>query len=245
MLTAHQFIAHRGSPFRGPENTLPSIQFAIDAGAVYFEVDIQLSADRVPVLYHDNDLQRISHRSESICDLSWKQLQSVRAFDPLRFGDRFRETPIPSLQQLMDRLGDWPTAQVFIELKVDSMEHFGLPVVLERVVPIMIQSPHRAQIAAVISKHDVAIEMIRQSTELAIGWVLPEWSQAHRQRAEQLAPEYMFCNYEFLPDVAEQVWTGDWKWAIYTVNDKRLAMSLLQRGMQLVETDDIAEMLSV
>jgi len=50
-------VAHRGWQRRYPENTLPAIKGALDAGARYIEVDVQLSADGVPVLFHDRTLQ--------------------------------------------------------------------------------------------------------------------------------------------------------------------------------------------
>ena len=38
---ADHLVAHRGYPARLPENTLPSIKAALQAGARYVEVDVQ------------------------------------------------------------------------------------------------------------------------------------------------------------------------------------------------------------
>ena len=38
-------ISHRGEHLQHPENTLPAYQAAIDAGADYFEVDVQTTSD--------------------------------------------------------------------------------------------------------------------------------------------------------------------------------------------------------
>ena len=45
-----ELVAHRGYPQHYPENTLIGIEAAITAGARFIDVDVQLSADRVPVL---------------------------------------------------------------------------------------------------------------------------------------------------------------------------------------------------
>lgn len=51
-------VAHRGGASIGPENTLTSIGAAIDAGVDLIEVDVQLTADGVPVLMHDWTVDR-------------------------------------------------------------------------------------------------------------------------------------------------------------------------------------------
>ena len=235
-------VAHRGSPFRRPENTLDGVQIAVDSGASLFEVDIQLTSDFVPILYHDGDLQRISGRAANVCESSWEELKHLPASYPERFGDEFQEIPIYSLEQLLKRLGDWSTAQVFIELKVESLQHFGVAKVVETVSPLL-AAADRARIAAVISKDDQAIEQIRKQTGLPIGWVLPEWNETNAARTGVLNPEFMFCNQNRLPASDDDLWQGDWKWAIYTVNDVETAQQLFDRGFDFVETDKIDEMI--
>jgi glycerophosphoryl diester phosphodiesterase len=47
---------HRGAQGLKPENTLPSFEAAFDAGVSSVETDVRLSADGVPVLFHDDFL---------------------------------------------------------------------------------------------------------------------------------------------------------------------------------------------
>src|SRR5207249_2864703 len=51
-------VAHRGASLAHPENTLPSFEGAIAARADVLELDVRLSADRVPVVMHDADVSR-------------------------------------------------------------------------------------------------------------------------------------------------------------------------------------------
>ncbi|OQY57357.1 MAG: hypothetical protein B6245_17100 [Desulfobacteraceae bacterium 4572_88] len=53
-------IAHRGARSLAPENTLLAGQRALDSGADAWEIDVQLSADGVPVVIHDDTLERTS-----------------------------------------------------------------------------------------------------------------------------------------------------------------------------------------
>src|SRR4029453_8944108 len=48
--------AHRGASPPHPENTLASFEAALEAGADVVELDVRLTADRVPVVLHDPDV---------------------------------------------------------------------------------------------------------------------------------------------------------------------------------------------
>ena len=53
-------IAHRGASADEQENTLPAFERAIEDGADYVELDVQLSADGTVVVFHDLDLDRLT-----------------------------------------------------------------------------------------------------------------------------------------------------------------------------------------
>ncbi|MDA5282816.1 glycerophosphodiester phosphodiesterase [Streptomyces sp. Isolate_45] len=52
-------VGHRGDPYRFRENTLASVRSAFARGADAVEVDVRLTRDGVPVLLHDDTLQRL------------------------------------------------------------------------------------------------------------------------------------------------------------------------------------------
>src|SRR5690349_22032690 len=52
-------VAHRGWAAKFPENTVPAVAAALEAGATWAEVDVQLSSDGRPVLFHDRTLERM------------------------------------------------------------------------------------------------------------------------------------------------------------------------------------------
>ena len=96
-----KLVAHRGHASQYPENTLPAIESALKAGACYVEVDIQLTADHVPVLFHDDNMQRITGHSQNITQLKANQLNQYSASETTRFGDKFSNTTIPTLAELL------------------------------------------------------------------------------------------------------------------------------------------------
>ncbi|MBD0735525.1 glycerophosphodiester phosphodiesterase [Streptomyces sp. CBMA29] len=63
-------VSHRGDPYHERENTLPSVRSALLKGAGAVEVDVKLTADGVPVLLHDETLDRLWKVPEAVGDLS-------------------------------------------------------------------------------------------------------------------------------------------------------------------------------
>lgn len=97
LLHAPIVMGHRGSIY-GVENTLPAVEAAADMGADYAEVDIQLTADGVPVAFHDGSLLRLAGRMESVSALTWEELRAL----PLHDASSYQDTGyIASLEELI------------------------------------------------------------------------------------------------------------------------------------------------
>ena len=60
-----KLIAHRGDNTNHPENTLIAIETALKAGAVAFEFDVQMTADHSLVVFHDDDVSRMTGKSDA------------------------------------------------------------------------------------------------------------------------------------------------------------------------------------
>lgn len=80
-------IGHRGASVVALENTMPAFEAAIAAGADGIEFDVHLSRDGVPVIIHDEWLQRTHGLRSRVVDLTVAEL---------------REVGVPSLRQLFE-----------------------------------------------------------------------------------------------------------------------------------------------
>ena len=60
MIHHSKLVAHRGYQAQFPENTALSLNQAITAGDLFIELDVQFSSDKLTIIYHDTDLQRVS-----------------------------------------------------------------------------------------------------------------------------------------------------------------------------------------
>jgi glycerophosphoryl diester phosphodiesterase len=79
-MNGFEIVAHRGIPTDAPENTLASFQGAIELGADAVEMDVRLSSDRVPVVFHYFYLEESTSASGAIFDFSLEQLRDVEVF---------------------------------------------------------------------------------------------------------------------------------------------------------------------
>lgn len=70
-------IAHRGYSFLFPENTLLAFDEAVKAGAWMIETDIRLSADEVPMIFHDSSLMRVCGKAKGVEELSSTVLSAI------------------------------------------------------------------------------------------------------------------------------------------------------------------------
>ena len=72
-------FAHRGFSAAYPENTMLSFQKAREAGCHGIELDVHLSADGVPVVIHDEQVDRTTDGSGWVGELSFAQLRKLDA----------------------------------------------------------------------------------------------------------------------------------------------------------------------
>jgi Glycerophosphoryl diester phosphodiesterase family len=72
-------IAHRGDSAAAPENTFAAFDAALAGGFPHIETDVQLTADGVPVLLHDERLGRTLPGEGPISALTLAELQQLDA----------------------------------------------------------------------------------------------------------------------------------------------------------------------
>lgn len=226
-------VAHRGCAARHPENTIPALRAALDAGVRHLEVDVLMSADGVPVLMHDATLARTAGRPDEVASLTWAELATIEVAERARLGDAGAGVTVPSLGQLVELLREHPEATAFVELKRAALERFGRARVVERVLAELAPVAERT---IVISFDRDAVALARARGARRIGWVLERYDDASLGLARDLAPEFLFCNHEKIAPGPGHPWRGPWAWVVYEITDAALARALAARGVAYVES---------
>ena len=96
---------HRGASRRLPENTLAAFQRAIEDGVDGLEIDVQRTADGVPVILHDREVARTSNGSGAVDRMTLADLKRIG----------LDGAPIPTLAETLDLVGD--RAHLDLEIK--------------------------------------------------------------------------------------------------------------------------------
>lgn len=233
-------VAHRGYPLAFPENTLVGYRQSVIRGAGYVETDVQCTQDGVPVLYHDASTRRLSGVEGSVIDRTYDKLSELSAHYPGRFADRFAGTPIPTLEMFAGWLAQHSAVTAFIEVKRVALDKFGIQPVLQRVTEAIEGVEDRC---VIISFDDRCIEHAAECYGIRTGWVLSRWDAEVKSRACELAPDYLFAKHTLIPKQQTEIWQGPWQWVVYVINDLHRALSYVEQGITLIETDAVGELL--
>ena len=113
MTTLPQIFAHRSANAVAPENTLPAFEKALEMGVDGIELDVQATADGELVVLHDFSLERTTTGTGPLRTHTLTQLAAIDA--GVRFATEFSGTPIPTLEQVFDLVGD--SCVVNVEIK--------------------------------------------------------------------------------------------------------------------------------
>lgn len=237
----NQLIAHRGEMCRFAENTLPAIKSVIAAGARNIEFDIQFSKDQLPVLVHDFTLQRTTGINGVISDFCLQELQQMPLLGPPSSPDIQPAPAIPSLSEIVELLNNTSFVTAFVELKGQSMMHFGRGYCIDKVIATL----GKARFPWILISFDrEALSYAMQNYHLATGWILRHHTSHSRKAAHKLRPDFIFCNIRKLPSGPGAFWPGPWRWVVYDIQEPTLACSLLQWGADMIETGAIVDMLN-
>ncbi|WP_159067740.1 glycerophosphodiester phosphodiesterase [Paenibacillus ihuae] len=104
-------IAHRGASGYAPENTIPAFELAVEMKADIIEIDIHLTKDGIPVVIHDDTVNRTTNGKGYVKNMTLEQLERLDAgtwFNesyPMFARDKYAGTTIPTLDQVFETFG--------------------------------------------------------------------------------------------------------------------------------------------
>ena len=229
-------IGHRGAAAYAPENTIESILTAVEMGAKWVEVDVKLTRDSVPVIMHDDDLDRTTNGHGPIAQMTLADLNNLEAGS--WFSDSFAGIRIPTLEEVIDVVLEHDLG-INLEIKPCPGREKETAEAMLDVMARIWDEPDRLLIS---SFSHVSLEI---AMELAEEWprgllLESEWPENWRELGEYLNVTTMNIDgrtanremVEELIDLQKPV-------LAYTINDPQLARSLRQWGVDAMFTDDL------
>ncbi|KQV14568.1 MULTISPECIES: glycerophosphodiester phosphodiesterase [unclassified Kitasatospora] len=215
-------VAHRGDPYRHRENTLPSVESALAAGADVVEVDVQLTRDGVPVLLHDLTLERLWDDPRPVGRVTLAELEQVG-------GPGLR---VPTLAEAVKAVAERPGARLLVDLDDPGPAAAAHAVVAGLGAEDLVG--YCGPVGAML-----AVRALDPAAELSLTWKLPRLpvpALLADVRPRYLNPPFGLVDAEYVAEaagagLAVSAWTAD---------RRRTMTRLLRAGVASVTSNRIA-----
>ena len=106
-------IGHRGASGYAPEHTIPAYDLALEQGADYIEIDLQMTEDGVLVAVHDDTLDRTTNCTGPVIEKTLEQIKMCEVSNT--FGPEYDGLEIPTLEEIFQKYGT--SVNYYIETK--------------------------------------------------------------------------------------------------------------------------------
>jgi glycerophosphoryl diester phosphodiesterase len=238
-------IAHRGASAYAPEHTFASYGRALQHGADYIEVDLQMTLDGELIALHDESLDRTTDVEEVFPERSpWLAgaftLEEIKQLDAGSwFSEEYAGEEVPTLQEVIDLVGD--DARLYIETKspetypgmeealVETLDENGL-LGTDRVI-LQSFSPESLQLLRELDDGLFLVQLI--SPEMVTG---EEWEAVLDETAEYangIGPDKALVD----PELVRAAQSRGLVVHPYTVNERAEMLRLLNSGVNGMFTD--------
>ena len=234
-------IAHRGFSGQYPENTLLAFQKALEAGADGNEFDVHLTRDGVPVIHHDEKLNRTTDGTGLIGDYTFDELRQLNA--AARYKGMFPVQRIPSLRDYFQMVNGTKVISN-IELKT-SVIHY--PEIEKRVLELIDEFNCREEVI-VSSFNHYSIQIFKKlAPDVQIGVLEESWLIDPGEYAKSLSAEWYHPEFHALTDETLQILRSHQikinAWTIDEETDMRKAVAMKLDGVITNHPDTFARIL--
>jgi glycerophosphoryl diester phosphodiesterase len=222
-----KITAHRGNARAAPENTLSAMRKAIESGADYAEMDVQLTKDGQVVLLHDRDLKRVAGDSRRVDELTFDEVRKLDVgswFDPAFSGER-----VPTLAEVI------ALCRGKIRLNIE-LKFFGPDRKLTQAVADIIREQDFDSDCLITSLNYEALQEARwHNPRLRIGLTIAHaLGDLNRLEVDALSVRADFLSDELLREahrLGREV-------HVWTINDAGSMTRLMKRGVDNIITSD-------
>ena len=236
-------IAHRGGSLEAPENTLAAVRHGVAVGSDWQEIDVTLSEDGHPIVFHDDTLERTTPGHGIVEQQSLQTLQALPAgaptwspnararlakqgVTPPNFGTRFAAERIPTLDQVLAI----PGARLMIELKATKRA--------QKLAEQVLNAIRRANAfdRVALASLDFTLLDIAHRLDPAVPLIGVAEDRASVQRMLQLPIQVLAVSTEIIDEALETLprSLALWTWTVYTPDQ---AVALVDKGVHGLITD--------
>ncbi|MDZ7718497.1 MAG: glycerophosphodiester phosphodiesterase family protein [Balneolaceae bacterium] len=223
-------IAHRGASHYAPENTISAFKLAHKMKADMIELDVQLSKDGVPVVFHDYKLNRHSNGNGVVSSFLFDELQQLDAGK--WFSIEFMGEKIPSLEEVLR----WAAGKILvnIEIKKEAVGDLQEGGVEEKVAELVHQLGMERNV--IISSFDYrAVDRTKKIAPEMLTGLLYHQKKRDNQTPVELLKKYEADFFHCSKSEMSNKWrmelkSSEKRFLIYTVNRKKAMRRWIENG---------------
>lgn len=223
-------IAHRGMSRRAPENTLASLQKTYEYHMPWLEFDVMLTADHVPVVFHDESLERLCGINKLISNTNYSELLSYDIGS--WFSKEFSEQRIPSFQSYLEHCAQFNLG-INVEIKPSVGQEFATA---QAVIKGLHQywSLEKPLLVSSFSITSLAVARVLDE-RIPLGLLVDEWFENWFDVLKQLNCVSLHANEAILTaEKVAQIKNAGFLVLAYTVDDPARAQTLFSWGVDAV-----------
>lgn len=230
-----KIIAHRGDSARAPENTLIAFRQANEQGAKWVEFDVMLTADDVPIIFHDNTLSRTTNGKGLVAKTAYKTIAALDA--GAWFSADYTGECVPSLLQTIELLASIQL-NANIEIKPTS-SHCAIKTVDISLNLLQTHWPQDKEPPLISSFNQTCLDYaMRQFPHYPRGLLLSRWRNDACLLAKRYQCQTINLNYKYLNQQrVDEIKRHGLRLYAYTVNDPNTITYLEQLGVDGVFSD--------
>lgn len=230
-------IAHRGASAYFPENTMSAFEGAVAQQADMIELDVQLSKDGVPVVFHDDFLKRHSNGRGRVRNF---RLSELKALDVGSwFNKKFSDQSIPTLEEVLDFASG--TIALNIEIKPISVTNQLEGGVEEKVEKLVKKYGMQHHVLFSSFDYRVARRFKKLDQSLFVGLLFNKKKSAQKrpsQLIEQFGADAFHCSYRELTAMRLQdLKKHNIPILVYTIDGRRRMQKLIKVGVHGIFTN--------
>lgn len=231
-----EYIAHRGLSGKAPENTAAAFRLARERGFDWCELDVNVSADDQPVVWHDDNLKPFGH-PVIVSRTPWSTLRTLDVGS--WFSPQFSDQTLLSLQEALDLIQSLGMA-INVELKPELAER--LSDTFSDNLAATLNTASKQNRLLLSSFHPTVMNWCHQRCPDIPRALLVEGRllTAHQQLAELTEAEALHLDDDHLelPSL-KRLRDAGWAPRVYTVNDANRARQLAAAGCVGIFTDSL------
>ena len=149
-------VAHRGGGYDFPENSLTAFRNCKERGCTAVEIDLNLTKDYVPIVFHDLTIDRLTGKPGVVRDMTWEELKDLDITHSHPLKDKFPDGEKISLFYDVIETCLSNEQRIIIDIKEKRTE------VVQIIVDVFKRYPMLLQKAIVSSFNPIIIYMIRR-----------------------------------------------------------------------------------